>query len=208
MNLLLLFVPTRSTLAPFSSVPYIQSFNIYMLLWHLLLCSTWPQLLSSFFSSPALHTHSGCVPWVIVMWQLLAQGKQSHIPALPSWAVSLLFPAAMGSLCRALGRRINTSPRAEISCPTRCQLPCPRDLCGCFTGFLSSKFSWSRVLLFVQVFKIKLTCNLILLGRNIILSSCLGFLQLLILSYIYICAHIHTDIHVCMCEFMYTQRQA
>jgi len=72
-------------------------------------------------------------------------------------------------------------------------------------GFLIFSISWLRVLLFVQVFKIKSACNLILLGKSLICKFLfllfIVVLQLLILSCIY------THVCVCVCAYMHTQGQ-
>lgn len=70
--------------------------------------------------------------------------------------------------------------------------------------FLIFSISWLRVSLFVQVFKMKSACNLILLGRSIIckflllLLSSLFFAALHLVVYMYIYTHTHTHKHTRM----------
>lgn len=118
----------------------------------------------------------------------------------------------------SVGKYTTTTHHAAVSYPNL--LPAvmpPCSLYCCFPGFFIFSVLWLRVLLFVQVFKIKSACNLRHLGRIVICK----FLFLLLYSLffasphlvIYMCVCIytyiqtHTHAHVCMCGCMHTQRQ-
>lgn len=97
VNLLLPFVPTRCSL-PLSPVFHICSLPVLTGCLKPIFCLTGPCLTNLFFSSPALRTHSGCLPRapcdVAIACGELMLGKQCHIPALPSRPVSLLIPCS------------------------------------------------------------------------------------------------------------------
>lgn len=143
-------------------------------------CSPGPHLANLFICPSIPCTNSGSLlraPWSLAIQQGAGAGEVVKHPALFQWDLSP-GPSA-GEY---------TPHTQESLCLTYCQLPCL-----CVLPVLSGFFIFLRELLFVQVFKTKSACNLILLGKNIIykslflLSSSLAFV-----ARIYMYMHLYT----------------
>lgn len=178
-ELLLLSVSVRSALL---LPPVLHRCSLQMLTDFLIrsFCSPGPHLANLFICPSIPCTNSGSLlraPWSLAIQQGAGTGEVVKHPALFQWDLSP-GPSA-GEY---------TPHTQESLCLTYCQLPCL-----CVLPVLSGFFIFLRELLFVQVFKTKSACNLILLGKNIIykslflLSSSLAFV-----ARIYMYVHLYT----------------